>query len=283
MNARPRIASCAAGRRHIWTRRPEIEKLKFQITKLRRMQFDRSSERIARQIEQLELHVEELETGAAQEEAESAIQDCPIPAIERAKPKRRALPEHLPRQQIVHEPENDGACTCPERGANMAKLGEDITEVLDCVPGYFRVIRDAGLAANNSRTFSRRSPLRKTTLPGRIRPVPLKDVLRQVQTDRANLSDGRLLLSGDKHHHSGTPRPLGRRPPHRSLDLNRAFPDRCRPLTPLPFPQIRDTRGGQLPALLALPVAEIVLWCATIDILLEHLLLARGAENGCRC
>ena len=33
----------------------EIEKLKFQIAKLRRMQFGRSSERISRQIEQLDL------------------------------------------------------------------------------------------------------------------------------------------------------------------------------------------------------------------------------------
>ena len=33
----------------------EIEKLKFQLAKLRRMQFGRSSERISRQIEQLEL------------------------------------------------------------------------------------------------------------------------------------------------------------------------------------------------------------------------------------
>ena len=41
----------------------EIEKLKFQIAKLRRMQFGRSSERIARQIEQLE----ELETGEAED------------------------------------------------------------------------------------------------------------------------------------------------------------------------------------------------------------------------
>src|SRR6266853_5082486 len=76
----------------------EIEKLKFQIAKLRRIQFGRSSERIARQIEQLELQLEELETGAAQEEAEVAIQDRPTSGIERAKPKRRPLPEHLPRQ-----------------------------------------------------------------------------------------------------------------------------------------------------------------------------------------
>jgi hypothetical protein len=43
----------------------EIEKLKLQIAKLRRMQFGRSSERISREIEQLELRLEELETGEA--------------------------------------------------------------------------------------------------------------------------------------------------------------------------------------------------------------------------
>src|SRR5260370_21599846 len=105
------------------------------------MQFGRSSERIARQIEQLELQLEELETGAAQEEAEVAIQDRPTSAIERRKPKRRPLPDHLPRQQIVHEPGNDGASACPECGAGMASLGEDVTEVLDYLPGPFLVIR----------------------------------------------------------------------------------------------------------------------------------------------
>src|SRR5919206_401109 len=47
----------------------EIEKLKFQIAKLRRMQFGRSSERINRQIAQLELRLEELESGAAEDVA----------------------------------------------------------------------------------------------------------------------------------------------------------------------------------------------------------------------
>src|ERR1700683_5694732 len=45
----------------------EIEKLKFQIAKLRRMQFGRSSERINRQIAQLELRLEELEAGMAED------------------------------------------------------------------------------------------------------------------------------------------------------------------------------------------------------------------------
>lgn len=42
---------------------------------------------------------------------------------------------------MVHEPEHDGACTCPACGGDMARLGEDVTEVLDYVPGRFRVIR----------------------------------------------------------------------------------------------------------------------------------------------
>jgi transposase len=119
----------------------EIEKLKFQIAKLRRMQFGRSSERITRQIEQLELQLEDLETGEAEEIAEAEAADCPAPIRERARPKRKPLPEHLPRHEIVHEPEVDGTCTCPDCGGGMARLGEDVTEVLDYVPGHFQVIR----------------------------------------------------------------------------------------------------------------------------------------------
>jgi len=123
----------------------EIEKLKFQIAKLRRMQFGRSSERISRQIAQLELRLEELEAGAAEEaakaEAEAEAAEPAAPVRERSKPKRKPLPEHLPRQDIVHQPAADGACPCPDCGKGMATLGEDVTEVLDYVPGHFQVIR----------------------------------------------------------------------------------------------------------------------------------------------
>ena len=101
----------------------EIEKLKFQIAKLRRMQFGRSSERISRQIEQLELRLEELETAEAEDTAKAAAADPVAPLRERAKPKRKPLPDHLPRQDVVHQPADDGACTCPDCGKGMAKLG----------------------------------------------------------------------------------------------------------------------------------------------------------------
>ena len=44
----------------------EIEQLKLLIAKLRRLQFGRSSEKLSRQIEQLELRLEELQTVQAQ-------------------------------------------------------------------------------------------------------------------------------------------------------------------------------------------------------------------------
>jgi len=122
----------------------EIEKLKFQIAKLRRMQFGRSSERISRQIEQLELRLEELEAGEAQDAAAAEAANPPPPpppGPPRTRPKRKPLPENLPRQEVVHEPAENAACSCPACGGKMAKLGEDVTEVLDYVPGHFEVIR----------------------------------------------------------------------------------------------------------------------------------------------
>jgi transposase len=121
----------------------EIEKLKFQLAKLHRMQFGRSSERISRQIEQLELRLEELETGEVEDTAKAAAAEPEAPIRERAKPKRQPLPDHLPRQNVVHQPADADAdaCTCPDCGKGMAKLGEDVTEVLDYVPGHFQVIR----------------------------------------------------------------------------------------------------------------------------------------------
>jgi transposase len=119
----------------------EIEKLKFQIAKLRRMQFGRSSERISRQIEQLELRLEELESGEAADAAKTEATDPTPPSPARARPKRKPLPEHLPRQEVVHQPADNGACACPACGGKMAKLGEDVSEVLNYVPGHFEVIR----------------------------------------------------------------------------------------------------------------------------------------------
>jgi hypothetical protein len=110
------------------------------------MQFGRSSEKIARTIEQLELRLEELEaeepTPAALDDA-SAANGEPSSAVEQSSPPdrkkstRRELPAHLPSRDVVHEP----SCTCPTCGGEMRKVGEDVTRVLDYIPGHFEVVR----------------------------------------------------------------------------------------------------------------------------------------------
>ena len=114
------------------SRAREIESLKLLIAKLRRMQFGRSSERLAREIEQLEFALDEL-----QSEAPVATSVSVSAKTEQPAPRSRALPEHLPRERVVHEP----ACSCPQCGADMRAIGEDVSEVLDYLPGRFRVIR----------------------------------------------------------------------------------------------------------------------------------------------
>ena len=109
----------------------EIEHLKLVIAKLQRLQFGRRSERLDREIEQLELRLEELQVSAAP----VAFPAVAKPAAQA--PVRRPLPQHLPRTRVEHMP----ACACPDCGAAMRKIGEDIAEVLDYVPARFRVIQ----------------------------------------------------------------------------------------------------------------------------------------------
>lgn len=50
----------------------------------------------------------------------------------------RVLPPELPRVIRVHEV---GRCECQDCGGPLKRLGDDISEQLDYVPGYFQVIR----------------------------------------------------------------------------------------------------------------------------------------------
>ena len=120
----------------------EIERLRLIIARLRRLQFGRKSEKIQREIEQLELQLEELESDQAekQKQTENALAPAAAAVFAAAtrKPRRRALPDHLPREVEVHEPEEKG---CPACGGSLSKLDEDVSEMLEYVPARFKVIR----------------------------------------------------------------------------------------------------------------------------------------------
>jgi transposase len=117
-----------------------IEKLKLQIAKLKRMQFGRSSERLAAidgEIAQLELVLEELEASQAQLPPVKPAALADSDAGTQRNRVRRPLPPNLPRETVEIAP----ATRCPTCEAPMRRIGEDVTEYLEFIPEHFKVIR----------------------------------------------------------------------------------------------------------------------------------------------
>jgi transposase len=111
----------------------ELEKLRFQIAVLKRERYGRSSEQLDQQLTQMQLTIEDLESGLAERPPEVR----PAPKEPAEKPARRPLPAHLPREEIVHS----SACSCPDCGGALRPLGEDVSEMIEYVPGRYKVIR----------------------------------------------------------------------------------------------------------------------------------------------
>ena len=118
-----------------------IAHLKLQIEKLNRDRFGPRSERTARLLDQMELHLEELEATATEDElaAETAAaKTTTVAGFTRARPARRPFPEHLPRERVVVP--GPVACACCG-GTRLSKLGEDTTESLETIPRTWKVIQ----------------------------------------------------------------------------------------------------------------------------------------------
>ncbi len=120
-------------RTQLSARSAEIAHLKLLIAKLRRQQYGRKSEKLDRQIEQLEFRLEELV-------ADDGVEDAkPAKSTSERKPSERApLPEQLPREERVIEPLQQA---CPACGGALKPLGEDIAEQLEIITSAFKVIR----------------------------------------------------------------------------------------------------------------------------------------------
>src|SRR5436305_13861996 len=93
------------------TAQAEIARLKFQLARYRRAEFGRSSEKLAREAEQLELALEALEPDQAERLATASPEAAAAgeTAAEAQKPARRPLPHHLPREDWRHR----APCTRP--------------------------------------------------------------------------------------------------------------------------------------------------------------------------
>ena len=102
-----------------------VERLKLEVARLRRERFGTSSERSAR-IDQLELTLEDLEETLAETDAQATSEPeaYATSTSSRRKPARRPLPEHLPRERIVHPGPTTCACC---GGARLRGLSRTVT------------------------------------------------------------------------------------------------------------------------------------------------------------
>jgi transposase len=111
----------------------EIERLQLIIKTLQRAQFGRRSERM--DDDQLALALEDLDGDIGRIEAD---RPTVISEADPGQSKRKPLPDHLPREEILLDVPSD---TCPCCGGTMHRIGESESEMLDWVPAQLRVIR----------------------------------------------------------------------------------------------------------------------------------------------
>ena len=105
---------------------------------LRRARFGRSSEKLDREIEQLELLLGDMEESDAERQARTQASDGAAPSAPPSskKPSVRApLPDHLPLETVMHE----APCVCPTCGeTKFGRIGADERKVLEYVPSHFK-------------------------------------------------------------------------------------------------------------------------------------------------
>lgn len=131
-----RDTEIARRQREIAFKQATIDKLTHEMAVLKRLKFAAKSE--AFNAEQKSLLEETLDADleALARELEQLV-PAPENKGDRQQPKRQALPANLPRREIHHEPQST-TCAC---GCQLQRIGQDVAEKLDYVPGVFSVER----------------------------------------------------------------------------------------------------------------------------------------------
>jgi transposase len=146
-----------------------IQTLRLRIAKLKKQVFGQSSEKIEREIEQLELALEDLLITAAESETavveggqdETALETTNA-AGDRPMSRRPRVSDSTPRERQELDP---GSC-CPDCGGDLRVVGEDVSEMLDLIAAQLKVVQIARLKKSCRRCE------RMVQMPAPSRPIP---------------------------------------------------------------------------------------------------------------
>ena len=130
------MANVASQSAEIVFKQATIDKLTHEMAVLKRLKFAARSESF--NTEQRSLLEETIDADLEALARELEQQRPTVPATsEKQAAKRQTLPANLPRREIRHEPKST-TCSC---GCALERIGEDVAEKLDYVPGVFTVER----------------------------------------------------------------------------------------------------------------------------------------------
>ncbi|WP_369665104.1 IS66 family transposase [Variovorax sp. V116] len=121
--------------REVTFKTTKVDQLTHELAQYKRLRFGKSSEKL--DAAQASLLDETLDADLAAIEEELKQLRPPPKTDNKQQPRRAALPADLPRVDVHHEPEST-TCTC---GCALKRIGEDVAEKLDYVPGVFTVER----------------------------------------------------------------------------------------------------------------------------------------------
>lgn len=125
-----------------------VQTLRTRIAKLQKQAFGKSSEKIEREIEQLELALEDLqvamaeadETAEPDDDDEGDVSTPSEAAAEDKAPRRRPrISKDAPRERRELDPGDN----CPDCGGDLRVLGEDVSELIDMIAARLKVIEIA--------------------------------------------------------------------------------------------------------------------------------------------
>jgi len=115
----------------------KIEALNFEIARLKRWRFGSSSESLDTTTQAVLFDAILADTALEDRAAEEEIKPPPAAPGSKRQAVRQALPASLPRIERHHEIDQTH-CEC---GQAFKRIGEEVSEQLDCVPAQFFVLR----------------------------------------------------------------------------------------------------------------------------------------------
>ncbi len=150
-----------------------VQALRIRIAKLQKQRFGASSEKIEREIEQLELALEDLMVATAEARdtppgEDEALEQGPPPAEEaeaapeKKQRRRPRVAQDTPRERRELDPGD----ACPDCGGDLRVVGEDVSELLDMIAAQIKVIEIARVKKSCRRCE------RMVQEPAPSRPIP---------------------------------------------------------------------------------------------------------------